>query len=94
MPLGKLYYPIRCILAVVPDSVRADGGASRTVEYELLPVLVDRISACASRHDLAEAEAVARFCRYGLRHEREIDSSEATVPVDDYGDRRGRASTP
>jgi hypothetical protein len=67
--------------------VRTDDDASRTVEVELPPVLVDRISACASRHDLTEVEAVARFCRYGLRHEREIDSSEATVPVDDYGDR-------
>jgi hypothetical protein len=74
--------------------VRIDDSVSRTVEVELPPVLVDRISACASRHDLAEAEAVARFCRYGLRREREIDSSEATVPVDDYGDRPGRTSTP
>ena len=87
MPLGKLYYPIRCILAVVSDSGHTDDSSSRTVEYELPPVLVDRISACARRHDLAEAEAVIRFCRYGLRHEREIDSSEATVPVDYYGDR-------
>ena len=79
---------------MVRDSVRTDGGASRTVEYELPPVLVDRISACGSRHDLAEDEAVARLCRYGLRYEREIDSPEATVPVDYYGDRPGRTSTP
>jgi hypothetical protein len=87
LALGKIYYPIRCILDVVSDNVPIDDDASRTVEYELPPVLVDRISLCANRHDLTEAEAVARFCRYGLRHEREIDSSEAAVPVDDYGDR-------
>jgi hypothetical protein len=72
---------------MVSDSGRIGGSASGTVEVELPPVLVDRVSACASRHDLTDDEAVARLCRYGLRHEREIDSSEATVPVDDYGDR-------
>ena len=70
---------------MVSDSGRIDTSASGTVEVELLPVLVDRVSACAARHDLGDDEAVARLCRYGLRHEREIDSSEATVPVDDYG---------